>query len=125
MAKTPPAPPAPDDDEYRKATKTVVDDAMRTDILGPNLVRVLKDHKPANDLLHQILHDCIASDTEVKKALAEFVDEHTTKKKGKWIDRAIWIAVGAVITGVIVGTISLIFKAQQPATSPSSSSIKR
>ena len=99
---------ATSDDEYRQATKTVVDDAMRTDILGPNLVRVLKDHKPANDLLHEILADGIENDTKVKKLLADFVDEHTTKKKGKWIDRGLWLAVGAVITGCVAWAISSI-----------------
>lgn len=95
------ATPQPDEDEYRQATKTVVDDAMRTDILGPNLVRVLKDHKPANDLMHSILVECITNDSTVKEALGKFVEEHSTSKKGKWIDRIIYLIVGGVVTGVI------------------------
>ncbi len=32
-----------ENDEYTRATKAVVDDTMRTDVLGPNVERVLRD----------------------------------------------------------------------------------
>ncbi|HEX6416097.1 MAG TPA: hypothetical protein VFZ62_01085 [Candidatus Saccharimonadales bacterium] len=90
----------PNDEQYKQATR-VVDDAMRTDALGPNLVRVLKDHKPAHDLLHEIVKDCIKSDTDVKDELSAFMADYDAKRKGKWVDRALWLVVGAAITGVI------------------------
>ena len=40
--------PAVVDEEYKDAIQPVVDDRMRTDILGPHFCRVLKDHKPAS-----------------------------------------------------------------------------
>ena len=90
----------PNDEQYKQATR-VVDDAMRTDQLGPNLVRVLKDHKPAHDLLHEIVMQCIQSDTDVKKGLEEFLDDYYKRKKGGWIDKAVWIVVGALLTAVV------------------------
>lgn len=98
--------PSPEEDEYRKATKTVVDDAMRTDVLGPNLVRVLQDHKPANDLMHEILIDCIENDTKVKEKLGDFVEEHSTKQKGKWFERVGVFVAGSIVTGLIAYGIS-------------------
>lgn len=89
----------PNDEQYKRATR-VVDDAMRTDQLGPNLVRVLKDHKPAHDLLHEIVKQCIQDDSDVKKELETFLDDYYKRKKGGWIDKGIWLIVGAVLTGV-------------------------
>lgn len=97
------------DEQYKQATR-VVDDAMRTDTLGPNLERVLKDHKPVHDLLHEIVSQCIQSDTDVRKGLSSFMDEYYTKKKGSWIDKGIWLIVGAVLTGVTGYIISLFLK---------------
>lgn len=62
------------DDEYTRATKAVVDDTMRTDILGPNIVRVLKDHKPANDLLQKVIKESIQSNVDVRTALKDFFE---------------------------------------------------
>lgn len=98
------------DEQYKRSTKAVVDDAMRTDMLGPNLVRVLKDHKPAHDLLREVIAESIASDPATRKALGTFVDENAMNRKGKWIDRAMWLGIGAVITGVLGYLISLFLK---------------
>jgi hypothetical protein len=37
------------DEAFRQATKVVVDDALRIDVLGPRIVAVLCDHTPASD----------------------------------------------------------------------------
>lgn len=96
----------PNDEQYKQATR-VVDDAMRTDQLGPNLVRVLKDHKPAHDLLHEIVMQCIKGDSDVKTELEAFLDDYYKRKRGGWIDKAIWLIVGSVITGVVAYILSI------------------
>lgn len=50
MAKT-----SSDDNEYQKAIKPVVDDAMRIDVLGPNVCKVLKEHTPTGDQLRKMM----------------------------------------------------------------------
>jgi len=60
-----------ENDEYTRATKAVVDDTMRTDVLGPNIERVLRDYKPVNDLVKKISVDGIKNDTDTKKAIDE------------------------------------------------------
>lgn len=94
-------PTTDEEDEYKKATRTVVDDAMRTDILGPNMLRVLKDHKPVNDLLNQVIGEAISSNTDVKSALNKFTEDYFTNRKGKNVDRGIWLAIGAAVTGLV------------------------
>src|SRR5260370_22726875 len=90
-----------DNEQYKQATQ-VVDDAMRTDQLGPSVVRVLEDHKPANDKVLQIMHAGIKDTSAIQAALGEFVKNDATMKKGKLVERAITIALAAVVT-VVVG----------------------
>jgi hypothetical protein len=95
-----------DEDEYRRATKTVVDDAMRTDILGPNLCKVLEDHTPAGKLIKSLVADAIRTDPEVRKEFAEFIKNDSTTKRNKWIDRAVAAFLGIIGTGLIQYVIS-------------------
>lgn len=90
-----------DDDEYKKATKPLIDDAMRTDALGPNFRKVLRDYKPANDEVQRVLAEGIKSNPEVKNALSAFIKEHDAKRKGLWVGRIVWLILGAGAVGVV------------------------
>lgn len=86
------------DDEYKKAIKPVVDDAMRTDALGAKFCVVLNEHKPTDEAIKKIVADAIRTDGNVKKAVEESVKEIDNKRKIRWIDRGISVAVGAIVT---------------------------
>lgn len=82
------------DDEYQTATQTIVDDAMRLDILGPNVQRVLKEHKLCNDTVIEIVIHGIKNDSNVQQELSKI------NNKNKWFDR-IMGALGTIIIGAI------------------------
>lgn len=90
-----------ENDEYTCATKAVVDDTMRTDVLGPNVERVLRDYKPVNDLVKKISVDGIKNDTDTKKAIDEVVNSNEARKRNN-----IMIAIGSVILGGVITFIS-------------------
>ena len=90
-----------ENDEYTRATKAVVDDTMRTDVLGPNVERVLRDYKPVNDLVKKISVDGIKNDTDTKKAIDEVVNSNEARKRNN-----IMIAIGSVILGGAITFIS-------------------
>ena len=90
-----------ENDEYTRATKAVVDDTMRTDVLGPNIERVLRDYKPVNDLVKKISVDGIKNDTDTKKAIDEVVNSNEARKRNN-----IMIAIGSAILGGVITFIS-------------------
>nr|DAW68598.1 MAG TPA: hypothetical protein [Caudoviricetes sp.] len=90
-----------ENDEYTRATKAVVDDTMRTDVLGPNIERVLRDYKPVNDLVKKISVDGIKNDTDTKKAIDEVVSSNEARKRNN-----IMIAIGSAILGGVITFIS-------------------
>jgi hypothetical protein len=90
-----------ENDEYTRATKAVVDDTMRTDVLGPNVERVLRDYKPVNDLVKKISVDGIKNDTDTKKAIDEVVNSNEARKRNN-----IMIAIGSAILGGVITFIS-------------------
>ena len=90
-----------ENDEYTRATKAVVDDTMRTDVLGPNIERVLRDYKPVNDLVKKISVDGIKNDTDTKKAIDEVVSSNDARKRNN-----IMIAIGSAILGGVITFIS-------------------
>lgn len=90
-----------ENDEYTRATKAVVDDTMRTDVLGPNIERVLRDYKPVNDLVKKIFVDGIKNDTDTKKAIDEVVNSNEARKRNN-----IMIAIGSAILGGVITFIS-------------------
>jgi len=57
------------DDEYKKATKEVVDDMFRDDVLGPRICSVLENHTPASSKVKNIIADAIENHPECKKAI--------------------------------------------------------
>ena len=90
-----------ENDEYTRATKAVVDDTMHTDVLGPNVERVLRDYKPVNDLVKKISVDGIKNDTDTKKAIDEVVNSNEARKRNN-----IMIAIGSAILGGVITFIS-------------------
>lgn len=101
MSDTPNTSPVEVDDEYKKAIKPVVDDAMRTDTLGAKFCVVLNEHKPTDEAIKKIIAESIAGDQNVKQAIEGAVGEIDKKRKAKWVDRTISVIVGALITIVI------------------------
>lgn len=89
------------DDEYKNAIQPVVDDAMRTDTLGAKFCSVLNEHKPTDEAIKKIMATAIENDQNVKKAITNTVNEIDNKRKVKWIDRLVSLAIGALITGLI------------------------
>ena len=86
------------DDEYKVATKEVVDDMLREDVLGPRICANLTNHTPASDKVKSIVADAISKEPALKKAIEGVIDEIDTKRKSKWIDRALG-AIGVLIFG--------------------------
>ena len=74
---------------------------MRTDVLGPNVERVLRDYKPVNDLVKKISVDGIKNDTDTKKAIDEVVNSNEARKRNN-----IMIAIGSAILGGVITFIS-------------------
>jgi len=92
---------ASEDDEYQRATKAVVDDTMRTDVLGPNILKVLKEHSPTSDQIKLIIINAILNDTTVQGALEKFHSNLSLTKKGKGITNVQGIIISSLITLVI------------------------
>lgn len=91
------------DNESKDAFQAVVDDNMRTDVLGPNFCKVLAEHIPTSDKLKAIMATAIESDGTVKKAIEVVLEGLDHKRKSKWVDRAIG-AGGAIVLAVIIAT---------------------
>lgn len=98
----PPAPVVHRDDEYKDAIQPVIDDNMRTDVLGPRFCKVLTEHTPAQDALVKLVADSISKEPAIKKAVEEVVEGLDTKRKSRWIDKGLG-AAGGVILSVIIG----------------------
>lgn len=97
-----------EDDEYKRATKAVVDDTMRTDVLGPNILKVLKEHSPTSDEIKLIIINAILNDAKVQDALETFHGNLSLTKKGKGLThfQSGLIGVGlTVLAGVVVAVI--------------------
>ncbi|HBA46183.1 hypothetical protein A2W67_00445 [Candidatus Nomurabacteria bacterium RIFCSPLOWO2_02_40_28] len=89
------------DDEYKKATKEVVDDMFRDDVLGPRICSVLENHTPASSKVKNIIADAIENHPECKKAIEIVMAGLDTKRKGKWVDRGLG-AFGAIVIGLLI-----------------------
>lgn len=92
------------DDEHKKATKEVVDDMFRDDILGPRICSVLENHTPASSKVRDIISDAITKEPTIKNAIESVVNEMDTKRKSRWLDKL----TGAFYTIVIGGIGTLI-----------------
>lgn len=97
-----------EDNEYQKATKTVVNDAMRIDVLGPNVCKVLREHTPTGDQLRLVIVSAIAGDVKVREALGKFNEDQAITRKGKGVTHlqtAIVSIVGTLILTLLGTTI--------------------
>lgn len=85
-----------DDEQYQKATKAV-DDAMRTDILGAKVCKVLNEHLPTNKLLEEKVVDFIHNSSTVKEAIGNEVNNNQSVRMGKWVERAVLVVGSGVV----------------------------
>ena len=89
------------DDEYQDAVKTVVDDRMRTDILGPHFCTVLENHTPASDAIVTLMAKKINADPAIKTAIKSVIDERNKETKMRWLDRVFGI-IGTIILATVI-----------------------
>lgn len=89
-----------DDQQYQKATKAV-DDAMRTDILGPKVCKVLNEHLPTNELIEDKIVKLIRDSSKVRDVLNIQIGSSQSVRLSRWIERGA-IAVGTIIISVLV-----------------------
>ena len=89
------------DDEYKSAIQPVVDNNMRTDILGPHFVRVLENHTPASKAILDLIAKEVGVNPELKKAIKNVIEEHNKESKVKWIDRAVG-AIGVILLALVI-----------------------
>lgn len=89
------------DDEYKKATKEVVDDMFRDDVLGPRFCSVLTNHTPASDKIKSLVAEAIANHPGTKTSIEGVIADLDSKRKGRWMDRAIGV-IGTIVIGLII-----------------------
>lgn len=106
------------DNESITAVKAVVDDNMRTDVLGPNFCRVLSEHIPTAKALNGLIASAIRLDPEVKSAISAVLEELDQKRKSKWVDRVVG-AISGICIAVVIAVLTLI---AQKLVAPSSNS---
>jgi hypothetical protein len=74
------------DNEYEAAVETVIDDHMRTDVLGSHFLRVLREHKPTSEQLVTMIAKEVGKDPALKKAVKRIVAEWNSENKMKWVN---------------------------------------
>lgn len=107
------------DDEYKQATKEVVDDMLREDVLGPRICAILANHTPASEKVKNIIAEAITKEPSVKKAIEGVIEELDSRRKSRWIDRligAIVTIVIAVLGGLILNLSTNWFDNESPQT---------
>lgn len=92
--------PAAPDDEHKRATKEVVDDMFRDDVLGPRICSVLENHTPASSKVTTIIADAINKEPAIKNAIEAVLTDLDAKRKIRLIDKftgALWaLGIGAI-----------------------------
>lgn len=99
--ETPNTTPIVVDAEYQDAIQPVVDNNMRTDILGPHFCRVLKDHNPARVDVVALITEAICADPKLKDAVKSVVTEHNKDTKMRWFDRALGV-LGTIVLALVI-----------------------
>lgn len=89
------------DEEYKEATQAVVDDRMRTDVLGPRICAVIKEHTPARDALLEIIKMAIEQNPDVHKSLNMVIADYWNKSRLRWMDAGLG-ALSAAGLGVLI-----------------------
>lgn len=114
-----------DNDEYKDATKAVVDDMFRDDVLGPRICSVLENHTPASSKVKDILAEAISSHPACRSAIESVLTDLNIKRKGRWMDIGLG-AIGTIVIAIIIWfvqkeiTTSITSPAQQPVTQETS-----
>lgn len=101
------------DEEYKSAIQPVVDNQMRTDILGPHFCRVLKDHKPASEDIVALIAKQIDANPELKTAIKSVVKEHNKETKIRFYDRVAG-ALSAIVLALIIWGIQYLITSTVP-----------
>ncbi|MCL2085573.1 hypothetical protein FWH09_01415 [Candidatus Saccharibacteria bacterium] len=83
------------DDSYVSAVQPIVDDAMRTDNMGPIIRQCVCDHKPLNDEIQKTVVETIQRNPDAKTAIDEVVAQNKALKQNK--------IIGNIVAGVIGG----------------------
>lgn len=102
MTEKPNTTPIVVDEEYKEAIQPVVDNNMRTDILGPHFCRVLENHTPASTAIVALLAHAIEREPSLKTAIETVIKELDNKRKSRWIDKALG-ALGGILLTIIAG----------------------
>lgn len=89
------------DEEYKSAIQPVVDNNMRTDILGPHFCRVLKDYTPAREDIVSLTTKEVCKDPDLRKAIKGVIDERNNETKMKLFEQAKG-AVGTILIGLVI-----------------------
>lgn len=104
MPNPPQTGPRNKDDQYKQATREIVDDNLRDDVLGPKICSVLANHTPESDKVRQLIAEAILKEPTCKEAIESVVNDMDVKIKSRWVDRVAG-AVGGIIVAVLVGVI--------------------
>ena len=89
------------DEEYKEATQSVVDDRMRTDVLGPKVCNIFKDYTPAKEAIEKIAREAIRKDPDTQKEIKGVIENYNKEAKIRWLDRGLG-AIGTIIVAVII-----------------------
>ena len=86
-------------------TEKVVDEAMRTDKLGPNILRVLKKDLEVNEHFNKMVAKAVKTDIEVVEALKQLLADYGQQQTGKAVlstgkKVAVGLAGALVLAGV-------------------------
>ena len=93
--------PVHNDEEYKDAVKPIVDDHMRTDRLGPHIVKVLREHTPTSKEVVALIAREVIKDPTLKKALKEVIDERNRENKMQYFSAAIG-AFSTILLALII-----------------------
>lgn len=77
---------------------------MRIDVLGPYVVKVLKEHSPTSDQVKVMLVTAITNDASVQSTLEKFIDDHKIKNRGKGLTQM----QTAFVTGIVTLLLSVV-----------------
>ena len=101
------------DEEYKEAIKSVADNNMRTDVLGPHFCRVIENHTPASDTILSLLKKKISTDPDIKDAIKKIIKEYNDETKVKWVERGIGVG-GTIALAVIIWFIQQFIRVPKP-----------
>lgn len=60
------------DEEYKTAIQPVIDNNMRTDVLGPHFCKVLENYTPASNAITALITKEACRDPDLKKSYQKY-----------------------------------------------------